>query len=62
MTSKYTLMTGKHIPQIVFNKFYSKEKGLQPPTIEEGAEVLKVHFKKDAKEVENLVVFTSYLV
>jgi bifunctional polynucleotide phosphatase/kinase len=56
------IMTGKHIPAIVFNKFYSKEKGLQVPTIEEGAEVIKILFKKDPKEVENLVIFTSYLV
>jgi bifunctional polynucleotide phosphatase/kinase len=56
------IMTGKHIPAIVFNKYFSKEKGLQIPTIEEGAEVIKLYFKKDAKEVENLTVFTSYLV
>jgi bifunctional polynucleotide phosphatase/kinase len=56
------IMTGKHIPAIVFNKYFSKEKGLQVPTIEEGAEVVKLYFKKDPKEVENLTVFTSYLV
>jgi bifunctional polynucleotide phosphatase/kinase len=56
------IMTGKHIPSIVFNKFFSKDKGLQPPTEEEGAEVIKLYFKKDVREVENLTVFTSYLV
>ncbi len=56
------IMTGKHIPVIVFNKYFSKEKGLQIPTEEEGAKVIKVFFKKDVNEVNNLVVFTSYLV
>jgi len=56
------IMTGKHIPAIVFNKYYSKEKGLQIPTIEEGAEVIKVFFKKDIKKIDNPVVFNSYLV
>jgi bifunctional polynucleotide phosphatase/kinase len=56
------IMTGKHIPSIVFNKYFSKEKGLQPPTDEEGVDVIKLFFKKDAKEIENLTIFTSYLV
>jgi bifunctional polynucleotide phosphatase/kinase len=56
------IMTGKHIPSIVFNKYFSKEKGLQVPTIEEGAEVYKVYFKTEPDIIENPVIFTSYLV
>ncbi len=56
------IITGKHIPAIVMNKYYSKEKGLQVPTEEEGAKVIKLYFKVDKNEVSNLVVFTSYLV
>jgi len=59
------IMTGKHIPQIVFNKYYSKEKGLQPPTEEEGAEVIKQHFRMyedDMDMIENITVFTNDLV
>lgn len=56
------IMTNKHIPQIVFNKYFSKEKGLQIPTEEEGAKVVKVFFQENRKEVQNLTIFTSYLV
>jgi bifunctional polynucleotide phosphatase/kinase len=55
------IITYKHIPQIVFNKYYSKEKGLQVPTEKEGAKVIKVHFKKDLSEIKNKTLFTSYL-
>jgi len=56
------IIVNKHIPQIVFNKFYSKEKGLQPPTEDEGAKVLKVHFKIDLDSIVNKTIFFSYLV
>lgn len=55
------IMTGKHIPTIVFNKYYSKEKGLEVPTDEEGAKVIKVYFKVDLSQVKNANVFNSYL-
>jgi len=56
------IITGKHIPAIVFNKYYSATKGLELPTKEEGAEVIKVFFQKDIKEVDNPTIFTNYLV
>jgi bifunctional polynucleotide phosphatase/kinase len=56
------IMTGKHIPTIVFNKYYSKENGLEPPTEDEGCKVIKVYFKVKPEEVTNMTVFTSYLV
>jgi bifunctional polynucleotide phosphatase/kinase len=56
------IMTGKHIPRIVFNKFYSKEKGLQEPISNEEIKVIKIQFKKDLSIVKNLTVFCSYLV
>lgn len=55
------IMTGKHIPEVVFNKYYSKEKGFQPPTIEEGAEVIKVYFK-ELDDIQNKSIFFNYLV
>ena len=56
------MITGKHIPSIVFNKFYSeKGKGLESPTDEE-APVTKVYFKKDMELVENATLFLSYLI
>jgi bifunctional polynucleotide phosphatase/kinase len=55
------IMTGKHIPAIVFNKYYSKDKGLQAPIMGEGAEVIKTYFKNDLSQVENSAIFMSYL-
>ena len=56
------IMTGKHIPSMVFNKFYSvKGKGLEVPTDDE-APVTKIFFKKNMDIVTNPTLFLSYLI
>jgi bifunctional polynucleotide phosphatase/kinase len=61
------IKTGKHIPALVFNKYYSATKGLQVPTDDEIPEpkvldaVTKVTFQKNLKMVD-VPLFCSYLV
>lgn len=56
------ITTGKHIPSIVFNKYYSKEKGLEQPDEDEGAQVIKLYFKIDLGMIKNPTLFFNYLV
>ena len=56
------IMSGKWIPAIVYNKYYSKEKGLEIPSVDEGGEVIKIHFKIDLSIVKNRTVFFNYLI
>jgi bifunctional polynucleotide phosphatase/kinase len=55
------ITTGKHIPSIVFNKYFSKEKGLQIPTMNE-AEIIKINFVKDESEIKYPDIFNNYLI
>jgi len=57
------IMTGKHIPQVVFNKYYSKDKGLEIPTMQEDVEsIVRLEFFIDESKIENKVIFYSYLI
>jgi len=58
------IMTDKHIPQIVFNKYYSKTKGMEKPTKEEDSvieSVTRFGFKRNDAKVVNKQVFDYYL-
>jgi bifunctional polynucleotide phosphatase/kinase len=56
------ITTGKHIPKVVFNKYFSKKSGMEEPTIDEGVEsVTKMGFIPDFKKIVNPEVFAHYL-
>jgi bifunctional polynucleotide phosphatase/kinase len=58
-----TIMTGKRIPTIVFNKYFSETKGFQEPTLEEGlSDIIQIPFVINEKKIVNKQIFYSYLV
>lgn len=56
------ITTGKHIPSIVINKFYSKTKGLENPCLSEGvSSINKIKFKVDDEIIKNHLIFYNFL-
>ena len=56
------IITDKHVPSIVFNKYYSEKSGYEKPTIEENVEIIEVKFSCNLEYIENKYIFFKYLI
>jgi bifunctional polynucleotide phosphatase/kinase len=55
-------VNGKHVPSIVFNKFYSTNKGLEIPCLSEGVgSISRIRFEVNEEIIENNELFYNYL-
>jgi bifunctional polynucleotide phosphatase/kinase len=58
-----TIMTGKRIPTVVFNKYFSDKSGFEEPKSEEGLiDIIKIPFVINDKKINNKQLFYSHLV